>query len=76
MTAEKIIFAIFTAILVTLIYAIGVNVGMYKALKAIEPREMFPVMDKIADEISKDEVDKRKMSIAMLRLMSAVIEKL
>ena len=76
MTAEKIIFAILTAILATLIYAVGVNVGMYKALKAIEPREMFPVMDKIADEISKDEEDKYKMSIAMLRLMGAVIDKL
>ena len=76
MATEKIVTVIWFVVLIMLVYALGVNVGMYKALKAIEPREMFPVMDKIADEISKDEEDKRKMSIAMLRLMSAVIDKL
>ena len=76
MTKETIILAILWAVLITMVYRIGVISGRGKAIRAIEPREMFPVMDKIADEISKDEADKYKMSIAMLRILKEILTRL
>lgn len=72
---EKIVLAISLAALIVSIYTLGVNIGQYRVFKRLAPREMFPVIENIADEISKDEEDKRKMSIAMLLLMRAVLKK-
>ena len=75
MATEKIVTVIWFVVLIMLVYALGVNVGKYKAFKALEPREMFPVMEKIADEIGKDEVGKRNMALAMLRLMREILDR-
>lgn len=75
MAAEKIVTVIWLVVLIMLVYALGVTVGKYKAFKALEPREMFPVVEKIADEIGKDEVEKRNMARAMLLLMREMLER-
>lgn len=75
MATEKVVTVIWFLVLTMLVYALGVNVGQYKALKAFEPHEIFPVMEKIADEMSKDEVEKRNMALAMLRLMREMLDR-